>query len=125
MEDNNQKSVEGGRANSNAPVDNLQLNNPYVGKKPFRVSYDTYDRPNMHDLITGEYSRIWDKEHDLYLKTRQGEKTTAFIKPDLNARKMPPKIQTETVEPPPIVRSKKYDNVQSKVNNGRKMSQEQ
>lgn len=106
-----------GKANSNVPADNIKLDNPYVGKEPFKVTYGRDEPPNITYLLTGEYSRIWNREHDQYMKKRQIEKTTTnFIKPDVNARKP---TKTESNEPKPVVRSKKYENVQSKIDNGK------
>lgn len=108
---------EWGRSFPNIPADNIKLDNPFVGKEPFKVTYSRYEPPIISYLLNYEYSRIWNREHDQYLKRRQKKpKTANFIKPDMNARKHHQKAKEETK---PLVKSKKYENVQSKIKNGK------
>lgn len=97
--------------------DNIKLDNPFVGKVPFKVSYKDEPQANMGHLLQWEYSRIWNHEHDEYLKKRQTKGKPIFIKPNINARK--PK-ESGSNEPKPLTKNKKYDNVQSKILNNRK-----
>lgn len=108
--------AEWGKAFSKVPTDNIKLDNPFVGKEPFQVAYARNEPPNMSYLLNWEYLRIWNREHDQYLKKRQKKTATAnFIKPNVNARKPSQK----TNEPKTMVRSKKYENVPCKINNGK------
>lgn len=108
---------EWGKTYPNIPVDNIKLDNPFVGKEPFKVTYSRKEPPNITYLLNYEYSRIWNRGHDHYLARRQKKpKTTKFIKPDLNARKHFQKLEEETK---PLTKSKKYENVQSKIQNGK------
>lgn len=120
MSADNRPTVECGRTYPKVPVDNIKLNNPFVGKEPFKVTYAANDQPNMGSLMNGEYSRIWYEEHDQYLKKRKSKASTVnYIKPDVNARRPTQKSKMETNELKPMIRCKKYDNVQSKINNGK------
>lgn len=101
------------------PVDNIKLDNPYVGKEPFKITYGRNEPPTMNNLMTGEYSRIWNEQHDQYLKNRQNRTSSPvhFIKPNLNARKpIHNSTQKEMCEPK-MIRSKKYENIRSKIDN--------
>lgn len=120
MSADNRMTAEWGKTFPKVPVDNIKLDNPHVGKEPFKVSYARNEPPNMGSLLNGEYSRIWNQQHDQYLKKRQTKTSTVnFIKPDVNARKPAQKGKMETNELKPMIRSKKYDNVQSKIKNGK------
>lgn len=54
--------------------DNIQLDNPFYGKPPFRPKYDQEPRPKMQNLLNFEYYRMWKKEHLAYLKKRTEKK---------------------------------------------------
>lgn len=111
---------EWGKSYANVPVDNIKLDNPFVGKEPFKVTHGMNEPTKMSFLMSGEYSRIWNRDHDQYMKRRQKKSTTTNVtKPNVHARKPTEKSLKEPDQPKAMIRCKKYDNVRSKINNGK------
>lgn len=100
MSGGDRSTAEWGKSYPKVPVDNIKLDNPFVGKPPFKVTYPWNEPPNINYLLSGEYSRIWNREHDQYLKRRRNKMTVMNkIKPNVNARKPTQKSKQETKEP--------------------------
>lgn len=112
MPSGDRSTAEWGKTYPKVPVDN-----PFVAKPPFKVTYPWNEPPNMNYLLSGEYSRIWNREHDQYLKRRRNKLMVMNkIKPNVNARKPTQKPKKDTV---PAVESDRSENVQGKITNGK------
>lgn len=108
---------EWGKSFPKFPTDHIQLDNRFVGKKPFAVSYKHEPRPNMSHLLSWEYSRMWKSEHNEYLKQRETNAKLKFIKPKIEYKL--PKIVKSEKKLDNLTKSKKYQKVCSKINTGK------
>lgn len=63
------------------PVDNIRLHK-YTYAKPFCASFEKDEaRPNMSKLMGCEYFRVWQEEHNQYLKLRNARENPKWIRP--------------------------------------------
>lgn len=98
-------------------ADNIKLDNPYAGKYLFKASYVNEPRPDMSRLLNWDYGRIWKREHIQYITKRTNKATPKRFKPDIYYRR---RLLQRNIpnEPKLLIRSKKYEQIKKKINNG-------
>lgn len=107
-----------GKSFPTKPNDQIKLDNPYVGQYLFKASYVNETRPDISHLLNWEYGRTWKREHKQYILKRIGKAKPKVFKPDIYARRwMLQKNVSKDLKL--LIRSKKYENVQKKIENGK------
>lgn len=96
--------------------DHIKLDNPFYGKYLFQPSYRNEPQAGITPLLQWHYGRTWLLEHKKCIIETKKQGNKPFIKPDIYARKKMLKRMKAT-ESKSIIRSKKYEKIEKKIDN--------